>query len=438
MFALNLSLEKGEVQMKKILSIFLALSLASILALTFLYCGGGGGGDGTSGGENGGTVSTVYDIDEVVTKITTTMGENAGLGAVILAIDKGYSLGQIAGAAMTGRLETDGIINDGKGGIEEPEDLPVNLIESSGSLGMYVQAVKKYNLEEIKKKYNDYFIKHGGKRLFHPIMLLLILLDEGYSGEQVFTAIFTGNIEMLEIKFISIGYPYEEDFVLEPRIIDDQGNRVVPEDPPRRFFTKLKIQLSGPTSLELEDGYASGIWEITVTRGICRNTPEILYFWDDGTQIVVTSSPRTHQYKKAGTYQIRAHVSCLIEGSDRLEHSWSNTLVVKVSDWEAECLEGTWDNKYDYECRGEHISEDVIVFFSDRTYDKISWTSLPFIGTWVLSDEGYLILYTDATPKDSVWYEGTVNDDCTAITGKVHEVMPWEEYIYCWTATKIP
>jgi len=114
----------------------------SIVALTNLSCSSNGGDDETSSGHDSPTVSTVYGMDEVANEITTTMGEDTGLGAVLLAIDKGYSLRQTVDAIMTGTLQYDGNIMDEKGSIEYPENLPLNVTGATESPGRNVQLVK--------------------------------------------------------------------------------------------------------------------------------------------------------------------------------------------------------------------------------------------------------------------------------------------------------
>ena len=309
---------------------------------------------------------TTFDINEVANKIEVSMGDDLGLEALILAIDKGYSLRQIVDAIMNDRLEEDGNLFDELGNIEYPEDLPPEIINKS----LYVQTTsQKYDIEEIKK----YCVKQSLDLDVTVFYLLLKLLDIGYSPEQVFSAIYLGTIQRKEV------YPYSTDGLDDDHdpdyrwmIVDDQGKRIAPANTPKGIFSSFMI--------------------------------------------------------KEGTYQLYAHMRCLLEQA--LEEAWTNTLIVEVKKEEVtvDCPEVSWDVKYDLNCSGTGITDEIWVFESDMTWEKTEFASCGWEGDWyMLGNEIQL-----ATNVFGCWYTGTVNEDCTKIEGDGY----FEEWHDCWTAIK--
>jgi hypothetical protein len=404
-----------------------------ILAWINSGCGGGDGEGETTSGQNTPTASTAYDMDELAVELTASMGEDAALEAVILAFDKGYSIRQVADAAMLGRLETNGDIIDGSGSIVYPEDIPPSLIDKSINAAMVKGIEEKYDLEGIKIRCKAVADKVGSTNSDVQgvaFIIIFALIDRGYSPEQVFSAMFFGNIRLVTVD--SDNYPRLDNGDKELQIFDDQGNRVIPAQSPRGIFSPFMITLQGATSLVLKDGNpATGTWNVSFTRGSCPRY-WIFYYWGDGdvTDEYDTLSA-THAYKQEGTYQLRAHLICNDE-TNKGEGAYTNTLLVEVKDdaIQAACPEGTWDVRYDLNCGGNIVKDEIWVFHSDMTWEKTVFSSCGWEGDWYL-------LGNDLSLASNVlgcWYTGQVNDDCTAITGDGY----FEEWHDCWTATRRP
>jgi len=239
---------------------------------------------------------------------------------------------------------------------------------------------------------------------------------------------FLGNIQLVKIgpeDYSSLEYTDTE-----LRIIDDQGERVVPTDSPRGIFSLFLINIQGSTSLELKDD-ATGTWEVTFTRGSCMSY-YIVYYWGDGNVTAeFDRNSANHGYSQEGTYQLRAHLICR-DNAKIGKGAYTNTLIVEVKgeDVQAACPEGTWDVMYDLNCSGGTVNDEVWVFNSDMTWEKTEFASCGWEGSWyMLGNELSL-----ATNVLDCWYIGTVNGDCTTITGEGH----FEEWHDCWTATKRP
>jgi len=89
------------------------LSVSFMFALFGLISCGGGGGDGAASGP--------YTADEVAARMTADLGGEApALRAFFYAMDKGYSIGQIADAAMNSRITPTGDLLNPDGSVAGP------------------------------------------------------------------------------------------------------------------------------------------------------------------------------------------------------------------------------------------------------------------------------------------------------------------------------
>lgn len=178
----------------------LALSLAMIPA-----CGGGGGGgdsDETSEGDQrpaailNGTIGS-YEASEVESVLNARFGEDTALGAVISAVDKGYTPEQISQAAMENTLTSAGDITN-----KSPEDTPINRVVARmlAAKAEPIQADRSL----IAQRAREYGASIGETGMF----LILALINSGFPPEAVIDTLISGQIFVDPEEGTLLGQPH--------------------------------------------------------------------------------------------------------------------------------------------------------------------------------------------------------------------------------------
>ncbi len=160
-------------------------------------------------------------MDVVVAAVTGALGESDGFDAVTLALDKGYSLRQIARAGLSGRLLRSGDIVDRSGAPEPPAGPPLGVF-GTANLGATLQRERGFTLEQMREslrgKANDL-----GTGL---LLVLLTLARQGYPVSQIVEhLVLGGEINVADLPSRDPFGPPDRDLSL----VDDQGNRIAPE-----------------------------------------------------------------------------------------------------------------------------------------------------------------------------------------------------------------
>lgn len=106
-------------------------------------------------------------------------GTDAGFAAVLRALDRGYSMRQIARAALSGRLHDDGTIQRKSGGTETPENEPTNALSSVAAGDLSSPAQDSDLVQVVCDAFAD------SVPADQKLEILLRLLARGYTAEQI-------------------------------------------------------------------------------------------------------------------------------------------------------------------------------------------------------------------------------------------------------------
>lgn len=106
-------------------------------------------------------------------------GTNAGFETILLAFDRGYSMRQIARAALAGRLASNGTISLKTGGLEPPENAPTNLL-TSVSASTLASTAQDSELVRIVCEAFESSVPAEQK-----IEILVRLINRGYTADQI-------------------------------------------------------------------------------------------------------------------------------------------------------------------------------------------------------------------------------------------------------------
>ncbi|MCD6580400.1 MAG: hypothetical protein J7K90_01245, partial [Desulfuromusa sp.] len=146
----------------------------------------------------------LYTINDVETKIRNTLTEDLGFDAIVLALDKGYSITQIVVAIMANRLSVDGSIIDINDNPLAPKYTPSNLIETPIKMSSQTHVefadtkskhLPKVNLGDLKSEW--------GKQGLNLLTILMLAL-KGYSLEQIIPALILKTIVVVPMYGIQI------------------------------------------------------------------------------------------------------------------------------------------------------------------------------------------------------------------------------------------
>ena len=282
-----------------------------------------------------------WQEQEIQDKIMASFGEEGGFCAIALAADKGYSVNQIVCAATSDRLSSSGSIATYSGLAEPSVNPPFNILTGDAQF-MMLEGKKRIVLSELLS--NAKAKSPQGEAVF---LALLDLLNMGYSPEQAFEGILSGDV-IVELASITFG-SNDPEIVKETYITDAKGERVVPAFPQRPIISNLASSLQGDTSLTLEEGEAEGSWTVKVKNPKVCVSGHFAYAmnWGEGwenffqeAQEAGPSFTASHKFTKEGYYQIRAVVGCQRWGSGSTpvsnvylkDKTVSPTLVVEVKE----------------------------------------------------------------------------------------------------------
>ncbi len=155
-------------------------------------------------------------LDDLATVVTTRFGGTVGFAAIALALDAGYSLRQVARAILGDLLSTSGQIATRAGVIVTPDGprtgaFAAPTATADGSRPLVGPAITPGDLEDAFE-----FRRIGP----NVIVLLLGLMEQGYSIEQIVGEIFVFDGTL------------KNDATLGIRLYDSTGELVVPANPP--------------------------------------------------------------------------------------------------------------------------------------------------------------------------------------------------------------
>jgi hypothetical protein len=157
-------------------------------------------------------------LDAVVAAVAGALGDAGGFDAVILALDMGYSLRQVARAGLSGRLRGSGEIVDHSGAPEAPAGPPLGVFGTAS----FSAALRGVTLDDARER-----LRGNANELNSGLLLLLLTLtDQGYPIDQIVLHLAAGGRVTL--------------FAL----IDDQGNPIRPEKPSDGVFAPPQSQAS--------------------------------------------------------------------------------------------------------------------------------------------------------------------------------------------------
>ena len=162
------------------------------------------------------------------TLISALGGERVALATVLMAVDGGYSIGQIVPAGTDGRLRPGGVILDADNAPVSPDDEPSGLLEDDVTGGSSETAglrspPPRVPLTQVMENMNE----HAGSPRA-GLVLLLMLFEEGYSLEQIVLAMLAGDPpDATENARGSQWY-----LAIPLRLIDEDGNVIEPEQAP--------------------------------------------------------------------------------------------------------------------------------------------------------------------------------------------------------------
>ncbi|MBI3767826.1 MAG: hypothetical protein HY271_04930 [Deltaproteobacteria bacterium] len=163
-------------------------------------------------------------MDAVVAAVTGALGEDGGFDAVARALDKGYSLRQVARAGLTGRLRSSGDIVDHAGALEPPAGPALGLFDTANLSAL--RSTPGATLDEMREEFRGKAGEFGLGMLF----LLTELVQEGYPVDQIVEHLALGG----GLGFVDPPPPFPPPFGLpfpDPplSLLDEHGERVPPE-----------------------------------------------------------------------------------------------------------------------------------------------------------------------------------------------------------------
>ncbi len=158
-------------------------------------------------------------IDTLAEALTGLLGADAAFDAVALAIDRGYSLRQVARAALSGRLQASGKIVKHAGGIEAPAGSAGGLFRSppSATAGAAAPAADLPNDPKLKQLGDQTNLTANEQQII-AVLLIVALVDRGYDLNQVLAVLAGGGRVTLSDGLV-------------PTLVDERGNTVEPEKP---------------------------------------------------------------------------------------------------------------------------------------------------------------------------------------------------------------
>lgn len=249
---------------------FITLCAVLVYGITFLpACSGGGGGGGGS--------DSVPSVNELTSKLVAAYGGDGGTDAVLLALDRGYSLQQIVDAGMAGLLSSSGVVTDSGGATVAPDNAPVgNISRSSNDLGATSDVAAIRNWLKTKAAEGGY----GNAEGIGTIFLIAMVLD-GYDYEQIYEAFLFG---YSFARTCQNGRYYVT-------IVDESGNAVNPNNPTGLNYLEpehCEENTGGDTSddtggADTVETWILGEWNSVGAGNSGSSSNGVLTFHSDGT-----------------------------------------------------------------------------------------------------------------------------------------------------------
>ncbi len=159
-------------------------------------------------------------MDAVVAAVSGSLGDAGGFDAVTLALDRGYSLRQVARAGLSGRLRSSGEIVDHAGAPEPPVGPPLGQFEVTSLSALH--GSPGVTLDEWREECRGKADKFGVSLL----LLLLQLVRQGYPVTQIVEHLTLGGV--VNYAEIPPKHPWQSPD-RDISLVDDQGNRIPPE-----------------------------------------------------------------------------------------------------------------------------------------------------------------------------------------------------------------
>ncbi len=284
----------------------------------------------------------LYTINEVETKIRNTLTEDLGFDAIVLALDKGYSITQIVVAAMGNRLSVDGSIIDINNNPLVPKYTPSNLIETeiemSSQTHVELADTRGEGLSMVKLgDFKDEFSVQG----FDPIIILQLAL-RGYSLEQIFTGLFLNRIIYIardEIGLLILNS--DDDKILTPAKYEDRnaGGIVepLPEDDPVDSFD-----------------ITTDTWSIVNNHPFAGDIPwyTLRFLETDATVQVFEKDTASGSYYEINGAKVffSFFLTIASNGGTIQEEQYDGTFI------DADTMQGTWRKRWPYEEYDEWVT----------------------------------------------------------------------------------
>lgn len=287
-------------------------------------------------------------LQEVEAGIIGTLGPDQGFQALWLALDEGYSLGQIVAASMTGRLASNGDIYGFMGNLVAPENPSPDIFTSLVETAAKRSAVRTEALDEIDPKISQLIDRigemaarvgnDGQRRNLGKLAMILAFLAEGYSPSQVAGLMI--ELEGQENPAEVVLFLWEKFPVLRVKFPD--GSSVQPSGQRQevcnleKSVSDLRVSLSGDDTLVLKppasggSPVAAGSWTAQVTGG--TGPYDYFFYWgvpqehlEKFADIAEPSKTAGHSFIDAKTYHLVARVV------DRSNGKEANSSVLAVS-----------------------------------------------------------------------------------------------------------
>lgn len=123
-------------------------------------------------------------LEALADTIAASLGAEGGFSAVALAVDRGYSLRQVARAGLSGRLLPSGEIVERAGGLETPVGPASGIF--TGSTIATTQGGGSFDIAGLLDRFGE---ETGGKLIF----FMLYLLERGYPLDQIVDVLLIGD-----------------------------------------------------------------------------------------------------------------------------------------------------------------------------------------------------------------------------------------------------
>ncbi|MGI9646027.1 MAG: hypothetical protein ACR2O6_12030 [Ilumatobacteraceae bacterium] len=259
---------------------------------------------------------------------TATMGQlgddDVATAAVFLAFDGGYQLTQIVDAGPAGRLLVNGEIVADDGSPVAPDGEPTALIIDDVTAEYQVagfRAIPQRPLSGLMVRFQEATEPPGKEQIYQRLFLLLALMQQGYTLEQIMTALFAfgGLNDELELTD-------ENSTVVEPADDAIESLELTDEDYERALAT---TSTAPPTTEPKSEEELLHDQLVDVALGVYSITPDLGVHLQ-GLGDVISVVPPVGEFVVAEDGTISgSFVYTIVQGVDdaRLTSKWDRTLV---------------------------------------------------------------------------------------------------------------